>query len=149
MELAQHVGLILLQGTGEDQQGVGEGGVMSNPSVRHLLQLHCIELQPTTDIQWEAYSLTTGHLTFSQLEAKDVMTSQMSSQSQDKDSLMSELTVPGCVAPTVFTSDLLVAMGTEQAADWSADDDVTANRIVDVAYAVGLCRCLVGNRKEV
>ena len=53
--------------------------------------------------------------------------------------------VPRCIAPTVFTSDLLLA---------TVRDDVllTENNlaaIINVAYAIALCRSLIGKRKQV
>ena len=54
------------------------------------------------------------------------------------------LDVPQCIAPTVFTSDLLVA---------TVRDDVLLEEknltaIINVAYAIALCSSLIGKRRQ-
>ena len=75
--------------------------------------------------------MVSGQLTFGNLPAKD-HTEQ-------------NLDVPRCIAPTVFTSDLLVA---------TVRDDVLLEEnnlavIINVAYAIALCRSLIGKRRQV
>ena len=74
--------------------------------------------------------MVTGQLTFGDLPPRDTGRN---------------FDVPRCIASTVFTSDLLVA---------TARDDVllTENNlsaVINVAYAIALCRSLIGKRRQV
>lgn len=62
--------------------------------------------------------------------------------------------VPKCLAPTTFTSTLLVALHTNPLARSTEGDDqsvcqVPSHRMMEILYCIAVCKTVIGRRTEV